>query len=48
LALKIVSGLLEKGDRVVIDFEEDKIKILTSKDLMKTSREKKREKTLVH
>ena len=44
LALKIVSGLLEKGDRVVIDFEEDKIKILTSKDLMKTSREKKREK----
>jgi ATP-dependent Clp protease ATP-binding subunit ClpB len=47
LALKIVSGLVKEGDRVVTDFEGDQIKILTLKDLMKNNHEKKREKILV-
>ncbi len=36
LSLKIVSGEIKEGERVVIDLEKDKIKFLTSKDLIKT------------
>ena len=36
LSLKIVSGEIKEGERVVIDLEGDKIKFLTSKDLIKT------------
>ncbi len=42
LSLKIVSGQVKEGERVVIDIEEDKIKFLTSKDLIKTKSQREK------
>lgn len=45
LALKIVSGEIREGERVIIDFEENKFSFKTGKDLIKTRQ--KREKVAV-
>ena len=45
LSLKIVSGEIKEGERVIVDFENGKIIFQTSKDLFKTAR--KREKVTV-
>jgi len=45
LSLKIVSGQVKEGERVVVDLEDDKIKFLTSKDLIKSK--SRREKIAV-
>jgi ATP-dependent Clp protease ATP-binding subunit ClpA len=42
LALKIVSGEVEEGDKVKIDFEEGKIILITPKDLFKSKKEKEK------
>ncbi|XOB41490.1 MAG: ATP-dependent Clp protease ATP-binding subunit [Candidatus Nealsonbacteria bacterium] len=42
LSLKIVSGQVKEGERVVIDIEEDKIKFLTPKDLIKTKSQREK------
>jgi len=36
LSLKIVSGEIKEGERVLVDLEDDKIKFLTPKNLIKT------------
>ena len=40
LSLKIVSGLVKEGERVIVDLEEGKIKFLTPKDLIKSQPQK--------
>lgn len=45
LSLKIVSGEIKEGERVIVDFENGKIIFQTPKDLFKTTR--KREKAAV-
>ena len=45
LSLKIVSGEIKEGERVIVDFENEKIIFRTPKDLIKTAR--KREKVAV-
>ena len=45
LSLKIVSGEIKKGERVIIDLEAGQIIFRTAKDLARTPR--KREKSLV-
>ena len=45
LSLKIVSGEIKEGERVIVDFENGKIIFQTPKDLFKTTR--KREKVTV-
>ncbi len=42
LSLKIVSGQVKEGERVVIDLEEDKIKFLTPKDLVRTKSQREK------
>lgn len=41
LSLKIVSGEIKEGERVVVDFKEGKIIFLTPKDLIKVRRRKR-------
>jgi len=40
LSLKIVSGEVKEGERVMVDLEEGKIKFLTPKDLIKSQPQK--------
>ena len=47
LSLKIVVGEVKEGERVIVDLEQDKIKFLTPKDLIKVSTKKEREKAIV-
>ena len=42
LSLKIVSGEIKEGERVIVDFENGKIIFQTSKDLFKTARKRKK------
>ncbi|MDI6591861.1 MAG: AAA family ATPase [Patescibacteria group bacterium] len=42
LSLKIVSGEVREGEKVVVDFEEDKIKFLTPKDFIKAKSQREK------
>jgi len=42
LSLKIVSGEIKEGERVVVDLEGDKIKFLTPKDLVRTKSQREK------
>jgi len=44
LSLKIVAGEVKEGEKVMVDLEEDKIKFLTPKDLIKASLVEPKEK----
>jgi len=47
LSLKIVSGEIKEGERVMVDLENEKIIFRTPKDLIKTDLKKEREKVIV-
>ncbi|MBZ9572289.1 ATP-dependent chaperone ClpB [Patescibacteria group bacterium] len=47
LSLKIVSGLVKKGEKVIVDVEEEKIVFRTPSDLVKISKQRKLEKAQV-
>ena len=47
LSLKIVSGEVKSGERVIADFENGKIVFRTLRDLIKSKRERKKEKVLI-
>ena len=42
LSLKIVSGEVKEGERVMVDFDQEKIIFRTTKDLIKISRQKEK------